>query len=132
MLRISYAQTETTQGAVQRWTLCGQLAGAWVEELRGCFEHHRQAAGTAHTVVDLRDVTFIDDSGEQLLLDLTAAGTEFVAAGVETRHLLENLRSREERPHRKFSVRSFMQCGKPGTGTGKETAGKETTGKKTK
>jgi hypothetical protein len=41
--------------------------------------------------VDLKDVTFIDESGEQLLLEMQSAGAKFVAAGVEHKHLLANL-----------------------------------------
>ena len=45
MLRITHARTETEQ----RWTLCGQLTGPWVDELRACWEQRRGvAAGCAH------------------------------------------------------------------------------------
>jgi anti-anti-sigma regulatory factor len=46
---------------------------------------------TARAVVDLSDVTFIDQSGEMLLSEMSSDGAEFVAAGVETKHLLETL-----------------------------------------
>jgi hypothetical protein len=90
MLRIWYEQAETGQ----QWTLCGQLAGAWVQELRSCWQHHRETTARARAVVDLRDVTFIDENGERLLSEMEAAGVEFVAAGVETKHLIENLKGR--------------------------------------
>jgi hypothetical protein len=48
--------------------------------------------------MDLSDVTFIDESGEQLLSEMKRAGAEFVAACVATKHLLENLRTTGERP----------------------------------
>jgi len=86
MLRITYVHS----GAEQRWTLCGQLAGAWVAELRACWEHG-WIAGSARYVVDLSDVTFIDESGEKLLSEMSNDGAEFIAAGVETKHLLESL-----------------------------------------
>jgi len=44
-------------------------------------------------VVDLSDVTFIDEAGESLLSEMKSAGVTFVAAGVETKHLLENLKA---------------------------------------
>jgi hypothetical protein len=96
MLRICY--TETDSG--QHWTLCGQLAGAWVQELRSCWEHAQRAASAA--VVDLSDVTFIDENGERLLAEMRSAGVDFVATGVETKHLLQNLKSRGERPLRRL------------------------------
>jgi hypothetical protein len=97
MLRISFAQTDTEQ----RWTLCGQLAGPWVAELRECWEHGRRIASGAALLFDLKDVTFIDENGERLLSEMTSAGARFVAAGVETKHLLDNLRANGERSLRR-------------------------------
>jgi hypothetical protein len=93
MLRICYSQ---------KWTLCGQLAGPWVHELRSCWEHARHIAAGSAAVMDLSDVTFIDEDGEKLLLEMRNAGVEFLATGVETKHLLENLKSRGERPLRRL------------------------------
>lgn len=87
MLRITLVDLE----AGQRWTLCGQLTGPWVAELRACWECGRKAGGGVHTVVDLTDVTSVDQSGENLLSEMRQNGTEFVGAGVYTRYLLENL-----------------------------------------
>ncbi len=92
MLRISYSQTDTAQ----QWKLCGQLAGPWVQELRSCWQHAPRAAAGSCPVVDLRDVTFIDPGGERLLSEMRGAGVDFVAAGVETKHLIENLPATKE------------------------------------
>jgi len=54
-------------------------------------------------VVDLSDVTFIDENGERLLSEMRGAGVEFVASGVETKHLLENLKGRGKRPLRRLT-----------------------------
>jgi hypothetical protein len=56
----------------------------------------------AHTFVDLSDVTFIDESGETLLSDMRSSGAEFVATGVDTRYLLQNLKAPGERPLRRL------------------------------
>ena len=79
-------QTETEE----RWTLCGQFTGPWVAELRECWERGRQDAKSAHTIVDLSDVTSIDWSGEKLLSQMRSDGAEFIAQGVYTAYLLEN------------------------------------------
>jgi len=97
MLRISFSQMDH----VDRWTLCGQLAGAWVHELRSCWEHTRKARGRG-AVVDLSDVTFIDESGEKLLSEMRHHGVEFVATGIETKHLIENLKSKAEKTLRRL------------------------------
>ena len=89
MLRISYMVSADGQ---QRWILCGRLAGPWVDELRSCWQQVR--ARRAHVVLDLKDVTFIDGAGEALLSEMLNAGTEFVAAGVENKHLLASLKEK--------------------------------------
>lgn len=97
MLRITHAHS----AAEQRWTLCGHLTGPWVEELRACWER-REVTDEAHAVVDLSDVTFIDEAGEQLLWHMRSGGAEFVARGVDTKHLLKHLMARGERTLRRF------------------------------
>ena len=98
MLRICYWDT----GAEQRWKLCGQLAGAWVDELRSSWQYARTVAPRANAVLDLSEVTFIDEAGERLLSDMGSAGAKFVAAGVETRHLLDNLKGNGKKPLRRL------------------------------
>lgn len=110
MLRITHARTETEQ----RWTLCGQLTRPWVTELRACWEQCREAAAHSRIIVDLSDVTFIDESGEMLLSEMRSEGAEFVAAGVETRDLLKNLKGKGERPLRRFIAPLANPCQRPG------------------
>jgi hypothetical protein len=68
-----------------------------VQELRSCWERARGIATGSKAVVDLNDVTFIDENGETLLKEMRGAGVEFVATGVENKHLLENLKGGGER-----------------------------------
>lgn len=89
MLRVSYS--ETAEG--QRWSLCGRLAGPWVDELRSCWQQARERTPRERAVVDLKDVTFIDEAGARLLAEMAIAGAELVAAGVENKHVIENLKS---------------------------------------
>jgi hypothetical protein len=80
----------------ERWVLSGRLAGPWVAELRSSWDQVcGQSRGRRH-VIDLSDVTLIDERGERLLGELKDQGAEFVARGVYTRHLLENLRTNKE------------------------------------
>ena len=75
--------------------MCGQLAGPWVAELRSNWDQVRDRSGSRRYVIDLSDVTLIDGSGEGLLGELRNEGAEFVAKGVYTKHILENLKSKE-------------------------------------
>lgn len=95
MLRICFSDS----GEGQRFSLCGRLAGPWVKELRACWDYARNLAPRSHAVMDLRDVTFVDLDGEKLLSEMRGAGVEFMASGVEMKHLLENLNTIHGRNH---------------------------------
>ena len=87
MFRVSYS--DTADG--QRWCLHGRLAGPWVDELRSCWKSARDRAPLAHAIVDLKEVTFIDEAGATLLAEMRSAGAELIASGVEHQHLLATL-----------------------------------------
>lgn len=116
MLRI--IRTETANE--RRWVLCGQLAGRWVEELRSQWREFGGAAApdegepgppAERDVVDLTDVTFIDEDGEALLGQMKYAGIHLIAgSGVENRDLLENLRTQDQRPVRRRLGRANERC----------------------
>ena len=107
MLRVSHADND----GGQRWSICGHLAGPWVEELRACWSEGRRRAPLAHAIVDLTDVTFIDEAGERLLAEMETAGAEFVAAGVENRDLLSTLQEKGKRAFRKRMEYLGISCG---------------------
>ncbi len=98
MLRI----TSSVDAPGPKWTLWGQLAGPWVAELREEWMCLRRESPDGRLLVDLSDVTFIDEAGEELLREMRDRGVEFVAKGVETRHILENLATREKPQLRRF------------------------------
>jgi anti-anti-sigma regulatory factor len=57
----------------------GRLTGAWVQELEDCW---RQAANSDRPVrVMVCEVTFIDDKGKALLVEMHQHGAELVAEG---------------------------------------------------
>jgi hypothetical protein len=94
----------------QRWILCGQLAGPWVTELHEQWMCQRRESPNLLPLLDLSDVTFIDEAGAGLLREMRSQGVRFVAKGVETRHLLDNLAQREKPELRRF----FGQPGERG------------------
>ena len=96
MFRASYSDTTDTQ----RWNLHGRLAGPWVDELRSCWKQARERAPLARAVVDLKEVTFIDQAGEKLLAEMRNAGAELIATGVEQQYLLATLDNHKKPPAR--------------------------------
>src|SRR5215475_8823928 len=91
----------TTNGSAteQRWMLCGQLTGPWVGELRRIWEREPRIE---KRIVDLSDVTSIDDRGEALLRTMKQEGAQFVARGVDTRHMLDHLQKSGQPALRRF------------------------------
>ncbi|HKE27601.1 MAG TPA: hypothetical protein VKB88_34840 [Bryobacteraceae bacterium] len=87
MLRFSYCRSDRGDA----WDLCGQLAGPWVDELRSVWRRIREHTRLKQAVIDLRQVTFIDEAGEQLLAEMKNDGADFLVTGVEHKHLLANL-----------------------------------------
>jgi hypothetical protein len=55
-----------------------------------------------------------DESGEKLLSEMGSDGAEFIAAGVETKDLLKNLKGNGERPLRRFIGPPANHCEKSG------------------
>jgi len=94
----------------QRWTLCGQLSGPWVTELRAMWERIRCRSHAKSYVVDLSDVTMIDDGGEGLLRTMKEDGARFVARGVEMKHILAHLRSKAKPSLRRSLGRLGREC----------------------
>src|ERR1043166_961105 len=63
-----------------RFRLEGRLSGAWVGELRQCWQTARSTTGGRGTVVDLHDVDFIDEGGQALLAEMHHQGVRLQAS----------------------------------------------------
>jgi len=89
MLRITIAETATEQ----KWTLEGRLVQPWVGELKTCWKNRHRSQNGRTCVVDLSGVTFIDNSGLRFLRAMSKEGTQFMATGIYTKHVLEQLKT---------------------------------------
>jgi hypothetical protein len=86
-LKINFSETPTEE----RWILHGRLTTPWVHELRACWKKNHGTDGGRTCAVDLNEVTFIDKSGERLLRMLARDGAEFIASGIYTKHVLDEI-----------------------------------------
>lgn len=86
MLKISL---NNSQGAMQL-TLEGRLAGAWVKELE---QYWRQTTTPERgkLIVNLRDVTFIGETGKALLAEMWQEGAELIATGCCNKSIVEHI-----------------------------------------
>ncbi|HZT70152.1 MAG TPA: hypothetical protein VFC10_10470 [Terriglobia bacterium] len=87
MLKITFQDTpESTT-----FKLEGKLAGPWVEELARCWAEHLPQA-SAHVIIDLRDVTYIDPEGKRLLARMGDKGVLFEGTHLMTKYVIEEIK----------------------------------------
>jgi hypothetical protein len=91
MLRITVQE----DGAPWRLHLAGRLDGVWVGETEKTW---RSAPVAGRLVeVDLREVTWIDESGQRLLRAMNQTGACFIAKGVAMEALVEEITGKRAR-----------------------------------
>jgi hypothetical protein len=84
MLRITLP--EAANGEVYK--LEGRLTGRWVQELLRVV---RQSGAGQGTIFDLREVLYVDSSGESALQHLSTLGARFIAESAYGKHLCDHL-----------------------------------------
>ena len=87
VLRIAISSTEDED----TWILEGRLAGQVVDELTTSWKRVVSEEPRRKRVVDLVGVTFVDERGEQALLEMKVDNAEFAVRGVYMKSLLANL-----------------------------------------
>jgi anti-anti-sigma regulatory factor len=87
MLKITIIETSTEQ----RLVLEGKLTEPYISELESAWEKSRRSNCALRRVVDLRSATFIDKSGERILVHMKLDGAHFIACGVSTTHQLDRI-----------------------------------------
>ncbi len=94
MLKIT-TQTYPTSTVFE---LQGRLVGPWVTELESCW---RKAAASSDRPVRilLCAVTFIDDKGRDLLVEMYRHGAELVAEGCMNKAIVERIMQERRQDH---------------------------------
>ncbi|HUM05109.1 MAG TPA: hypothetical protein VLT90_06590 [Terriglobales bacterium] len=91
MLRISVLNAEGTT----RLKLEGKLAHEWVHEATKAWLALAEMNGEAAIVVDLLDVSFVDDAGHQLLANMRHTGAKLIGAGPFMSALIDEIEDAE-------------------------------------
>jgi hypothetical protein len=99
VLKITLTETATEL----RWTLQGRLVTPWVRELRKSWAAANQTRERRTCVVDLNDVTLIDEGGEKLLRTMAREGVTLIGNGVFLRNLVEELQRGDKRGPVRYS-----------------------------
>jgi anti-anti-sigma regulatory factor len=93
MLKISTLDTPDRR----RLVLEGKLVAPWAAELRReCREAAADLRGR-ELVIELRNVTYISEDGENALLELMKERVSFRSSGVFTKHIMKRLARKSRR-----------------------------------
>ena len=95
MLKISIVESHNQI----RLVLEGKLVAPWADELRPACEKAKAGLGDREHVVEVRNLTVINQAGENVLLELMKEGVKFRGSGVFTKHMLKQLARRVNWDH---------------------------------
>ena len=87
MLRIAVADGI----AERRWVIQGRLVEPWVSELEKAWETSCRLRDERKCVVDLADLTAVDERGEKVLKAMKESGAVFEGCGLYTSQLVEDI-----------------------------------------
>jgi hypothetical protein len=96
MLKISIVENRTQR----RLVLEGKLVLPWASELRPACEKAKADLGDRELIVEVKNLTAINQAGENVLLELMNEGVKFRGCGVFTKHMLKQLARRAGRNHK--------------------------------
>jgi len=78
-----------------RLKLEGKLAGLWVGELQQCWRTASSTTQGRNTIVDLREVDFVDPEGQSLLAEMYRQGVRLVAVTPLMQALVQEISGQE-------------------------------------
>jgi len=87
MLRI----TVHNDNGATRLKIEGRLMGAWARELESCWRQATAAQPPPRVIVELTDVSFVDEEGGRLLKLMAEAGVDLIATDVLMKALIEEI-----------------------------------------
>lgn len=91
MLRISV----TNEPGVTRVKFEGKLAHEWVEEAKKVWATVGHLNGNTDVLVDLKNVSFVDDAGQELLAGMRHEGAELIGSGPLMSALIDEIEDAE-------------------------------------
>ena len=71
--------------------LAGALAGDWAIEFQRCWRNATSLLRTSRIIIDLTEVTFVDDFGREILGLVMSEGAELIARDVLMTSIVEEI-----------------------------------------
>lgn len=93
MLKISIVERKKQR----RLVVEGRLVAPWSDELKAACERAGSGLDGRELVIDLKNLTMINQQGENLLLELMKQGGKFRGCGVFTKEILKQVARRLRR-----------------------------------
>lgn len=91
MLRISVMN----EPGITRMKMEGKLAHEWVDEARNAWVELSKMNGETEIVVDLLNVSFVDEAGHRLLTEMRHSGAELMGSGPLMSALIDEIEAAE-------------------------------------
>jgi anti-anti-sigma regulatory factor len=73
------------------YRLAGALAGDWAIEFGRCWRNAAGSTNASRVIVDLTEVTFVDEIGKELLGMMMKEGAELIAHDILMRSIVEEI-----------------------------------------
>jgi hypothetical protein len=88
--------TEQHNADALTFKLAGALAGDWAIEFERCWRNATSTSEASCSMIDLTEVTFVDETGKELLSMLMKEGAELVARDILMKSIVEEIQNRKE------------------------------------
>jgi RND family efflux transporter MFP subunit len=104
MLRITVRNSPIEQ----TWVLQGRLGRPCTAELKYLWKKTHVECQGRKCIVDLSEVTFIDEDGEKMLAKMMNEGAEFIVRGLCAKDILERIKSKLKRRSAKLPLATIL------------------------
>jgi hypothetical protein len=85
--------TEERNSDVLTFKLAGTLAGDWALEFKRCWQIAAHSQEASRIIVELTEVTFVDEEGKDLLSRMIKEGAEVIASDIMVKSIVDEIAS---------------------------------------
>jgi anti-anti-sigma regulatory factor len=83
--------TEEREDDLLTFRLAGAIAGQWAREFERCWNDAANSSDPRRVIVELKEVTFVDDKGKEVLGAMMRNGCQLIACDVLTKSIVEEI-----------------------------------------
>ena len=83
--------TEERKDGLLTFRLAGAIAGDWAHEFERCWNDATNSCDSCRVIVELKEVTFVDDKGKEVLGEMMRKGCQMIGFDVLTKSIVEEI-----------------------------------------